>query len=308
MTRLSTAYMSFLPMNSRVYPDAQVLPMTPIVPRYVSGVNVRAAMDFTLDTTYQLDLTSFLSANPPTHGIQAMYVNAANMTAGSALIEIQGSTLTQLVIIQPQTQGYYPIICQTTGPLVFTFDNQVGLENPLPQGAISVPIALDVQFLTIPVVASVWHAQYPYFLPTSPHSVQSYAAGSSLSPAPVYQADKVYSVDAVNPASGASGRIIPITAPTGHYFIQNITASFDPTTACGNNYLAFLDSVSGQVWGTHFSFPSTKPSSPVANVLNVSTPPGFLWVSSISGSFLYYTLYAALNGGVTFNISYGVLP
>src|SRR4051794_19580501 len=104
-------------MASHAYADAQVMA--------VNGPANWSAIDFSLDTWFQLDLTAKLSSmSPPLrHGIQSMYVDASNMKWGPCFISIQGASTIQNIIIQPNTQGYFPIVCPTGAPLLLHFTN-----------------------------------------------------------------------------------------------------------------------------------------------------------------------------------------
>lgn len=135
MTNIGTNYLSFLPLVSRVSPDARVLPTGEI--------------DFTLDTGYQIDLTATVQSAQLVHPVQAIFVDAANQLYGNTAIQIFGTG--QRIVVPAGVQGYYPILC-TQNSFVFTFLNPSGFQQAA--GTAS----LFVFFLNIPVVAAQWQS------------------------------------------------------------------------------------------------------------------------------------------------------
>jgi hypothetical protein len=295
MTRIETAYLSFVPMNSRVYPDAQVLGLIP--GSVTNGTsNVRAALDFFLDNIFQLDLTSILSTNPPHHGIQAMYIDASAMNYGPLLITVTGNTVTQSIVVSPLTQGYYPLVCQAGSPLVFRFenDNNIAL-HPLPN-------AINAQFLTLPVVASVWAANSSTTQTSSVTGrTQNYLLGNFDQVNPQHFGDVNVVLDYTLPLVTNT---ILIAQPTMSYYVTSIQVSFDPTSGGGNNYLFLYDTAHGNFWGTRFCFPGVRPAT-ATGIISASTPPNF-YFRGLPGTAIGYRFFTALDGAFTLTMNYGL--
>jgi hypothetical protein len=295
MTRIETAYLSFVPMNSRVYPDAQVLGLIP--GSVTNGTsNVHAALDFFLDNIFQLDLTSILSTNPPHHGIQAMYIDASAMNYGPLLITVTGNTVTQSLVVSPLTQGYYPLVCQAGSPLVFRFenDNNIAL-HPLPN-------AINVQLLTLPVVASVWAANSSTTQTSSVTGrTQNYLLGNFDQVNPQHFGDLNVVLDYTLPLVTNT---ILVAQPTMSYYVTGVQVSFDPTSGGGNNYLFFYETGKGNFWGTRFCFPVTRPAT-ATGIISASTPPNF-YFRGLPGGAIGYRFFSALDGAFTLTMNFGL--
>lgn len=137
MINLPVHYLSFLPLVSRIAPDARVMP---------SG-----EIDFTVSNAYQMDLTAVVQSAQLAHPVQALFVDASAVLYGSTTIQVFGTG--QRLVIPAGVQGYYPILC-TANTAVFTFTNASALNQIAGTGS------LYVFFLNTPVVAAQW-SSYP---------------------------------------------------------------------------------------------------------------------------------------------------
>ena len=139
MANLDTTYLSFLPLVSRVAPDARVLPTGPI--------------DFTIDSQWNVDLSAVVAASQLKHAPQGLFVDASNIVSGSTQITIFGTG--QTIVVPAGIQGYYPILC-TTNTFQFIITN-LGIPYGSPRNA----AILYIFFVNIPVVASQWQTLSP---------------------------------------------------------------------------------------------------------------------------------------------------
>lgn len=290
-TRINTAFVQFVPMASHPFPDAQVMAVT--------GPDGFPAIDFAQSNTFQLDLTAKLSSMRPAlkNGIQSMYVDASGMNFGPCLIYVFGGPTNQPIVIMPNTQGYYPIICPKSGPLVLTFQNFNGTGH----GA---SCAIGVFLMNVPQVSGTWSASQQVSTPTQ--NVNEIIHGSYGNTFKRFIADQQFCYDYVVPPASGNTTFVQYSYPL--YFITSIQCSFDPTGGGGNNYMFFADTNYGNVWGFRFAFPASRPSgvaSPTA--LEFKTPPGFYFMNQAPGTRLNWYTFAPINGAVTVNISYGLL-
>lgn len=306
LKNINTAFLSFAPIHSNPYHDAQVvsLPQGPVI-NAGAGIGSPhtfvAAIDFVADDVYTLDLSSLLTNNPPKHGIQSMYINAANMLYGSCTVTLTGYSTRQVVVIEAGTQGYYPLICQKTGPLVVSFENSYGWVS----AGKGVSCSIDAHFMTVPVVAAVWAATIGQNQPTT-RALQLVTNSDGL-PTPVKLADRPYCWDFLNPGPATQVTINPVAIGAKRYYVRKIQLSFDPTCGGGNNYVYFADSFEGVIWGNRFSFPVARPASPIADVRTISTGEDFYYESLSTNSTLGFYMFTTLQGAVTVNIQYGAI-
>lgn len=137
MTLLSTNFLSFIPLVSRIGHDARILPI--------------GTIDFSLDTGYQVDLTAAVQSAQLVHPIQAAFIDASEIPFGNSVLTVFGSG--QRIVVPPQSQGYYPLLLTTTS-FIFTIvnGNCINLTNPAP---------LPVMFLNVPFVTAQWFTNNP---------------------------------------------------------------------------------------------------------------------------------------------------
>jgi hypothetical protein len=157
LPNVNTSLLSFQTLVSRIGADAKFL----TVPN--------TALDFSVATSYVIDLTAAVSSAQLTAGIQTVFIDCSkNLYCDTYFSSLSG----QSIIARAGTQGYYPII--TSGSDIFTvtsfpFAIYNGGKNqgpgtgllgqvdafPLPKTANS---SVAISFLTVPYVCSVWQA------------------------------------------------------------------------------------------------------------------------------------------------------
>jgi hypothetical protein len=133
MTNVSTNYLSFLPLVSRIGADARVLPIP--------------ALDFSKDSGYQIDLTATIQSAQLSHPIQTLWVDSSSCLAGPTVIQIFGTG--QLLSIPAQMQGYIAVMCTNT--FIFTLVN-----THIPIGALTANSLFNISFLNVPFVSGLW--------------------------------------------------------------------------------------------------------------------------------------------------------
>lgn len=267
-------------MNSRVYKDAMVMTLD-------------RPIDFSVGPTWILDLTAKLStANPPLqNGLQSLYVDASFMDWGPVDITISGSAQTpQVINVLPNTQGYFPIIVQSNGPLVIQFNNPYRPLIPLAGQNLS----LKVSLMNIPMVQRTWNTlgNLPLVM------------GTDNGKHPQLVADLVMSQDFINPP--ASGSVLLTGNP--NYYISSISGSFDPTSGGGNNLINFTDDQQvGPVWSFRFSFPMARPAGPATggDIVSFCTPPNFFFRNLVPLTSFRWNSFAPILGAITINLNYG---
>lgn len=99
-------------------------------------------LDFTANTTYNLDIKTLIDQGFLSM-VQTLFLDTTGLT-GNLTVTIQGSN--QLIIVKPNTQGYYPVICPN--PVRMTFTNTGGTQKNFLAFILNMPIA-GVQWPTV---------------------------------------------------------------------------------------------------------------------------------------------------------------
>jgi hypothetical protein len=132
MQQISTNFLSFIPLVSRIGPDARVLPI--------------GMIDFALDTSYQIDLTGTVQSAQLAHPIQSCFIDASQVPYGNTVLQVFGTG--QRIVVPPASQGYYPLL-MTTNSAIFTLINGSNIN-------VNISAPFSVFFLNVPFVASQW--------------------------------------------------------------------------------------------------------------------------------------------------------
>jgi hypothetical protein len=138
LTSIGTNYLSFLPLISRIA-GARVLPIP--------------ALDFKLDTGYQIDVTATVQSAQLEHGIQSLWVDGGGATYGVFTVQVFGTG--QLVRVPAGYQGYVPVLCVNT--FIFTVTNP-SVPNTVATGT----QMFNMAFLNVPFVSGLWIAAGGY--------------------------------------------------------------------------------------------------------------------------------------------------
>lgn len=131
---INTNFLSFQPLTARNAPDAVVLPISNI--------------DFTRDTTYNVDLTATVQSAQLANPIQSVYIDASAIPFGVTMLTVFSTG--QKILVRAGVQGYYPLFVAGRN-YVFTVQNTLNLGQAI--GTAS----LNVYFSNVPVVASEWN-------------------------------------------------------------------------------------------------------------------------------------------------------
>lgn len=135
-TNISTNYLSFNSLVSRAGEDARVL--------------ATGGIDFTVDSSYNIDLTATVQSAGLRHPIQAVYMDCSQVSFGPTTLTVNGTG--QRIVVPPGVQGYYPLLIASRN-FVFTLQNNSSLRQSPGSGT-----AL-LYFLNVPMVAAEWQTQ-----------------------------------------------------------------------------------------------------------------------------------------------------
>ena len=305
---------------------------------------VPLTLDFSIATgvaTQLIDLTN-AQQRQVIDVVQSIYIDMSGMTAPMSLT-VSGSN--QFLIVEPASQGFYPLLSVT--PLRFTFASTLGAgsckvyllnmgagsskwNTTTTTGPQAVSDAVAEGYLS--TIASAYGGGSLTVRDTSSESSLTTLAGTvtgsrvfvavdgnnslgalSVTPSVMYSGSnaqpllRANRVVCANFAGTASGALI--TGAPGYYISGAYFSIFPSSTlsSAGVDQISLVDSSFGTIWSSTFSLPSSYTAQSVPFAVTFAIPPGYFWNNKTANSSLSISMTAALaTWSVAYTLNYGI--